>query len=61
MVCGRGGVVEEGVKGVCDGDRKEGFLVAWKAILFRCFFGSSVVLRCAVPCMGLFRYLSQEG
>ncbi len=33
---GKGGV-EEGVKGVCDGDGKEGFLVAWKAILFRCF------------------------
>ena len=28
MVCGRGGVVEEGVKGVCDGDGREGFLVA---------------------------------
>ncbi len=51
---GKGGGVEEGVKGVCDGGCVE-------AILFRSFFGSSVVLRYAVPCMGLFRYLSQEG
>ena len=39
---GKGGGVEEGVKGVCDGGCVE-------AILFRSFFGSSVVLRYAVP------------